>query len=83
MSDWMTDTTRKDWTLSPAYPMMLRDRDGNTVLHSSDSAATIPALMEWVSSTGARITHLEVTPANLEDVFLSLTGRQLGVEDEE
>ena len=62
---------------------MLRDRDGNTVLHSSDSAATIPALMEWVSSTGARITHLEVTPANLEDVFLSLTGRQLGVEDEE
>ena len=29
---------------------MLRDRDGNAVLHSSDSAATIPALMEWVSS---------------------------------
>ena len=56
---------------------MLSDRDGNTVLHSSDSAATIPALMEWVSSTGARITRLEVTPANLEDVFLSLTGRGL------
>ena len=62
---------------------MLRDRDGNAVLHSSDSAATIPALMDWVSSTGARITHLEVTPANLEDVFLSLTGRELGIEDEE
>ena len=56
---------------------VLSDRDGNTVLHSSDSAATIPALMEWVSSTGARITRLEVTPANLEDVFLSLTGRGL------
>ena len=56
---------------------VLRDRDGNTVLHSSDSAATIPALMEWVSSTGARVTRLEVTPANLEDVFLSLTGRGL------
>ena len=55
----------------------LSDRDGNTVLHSSDSAATIPALMEWVSSTGARVTRLEVTPANLEDVFLSLTGRGL------
>ena len=62
---------------------MLRDRDGNAVLHSSDSAATIPALMDWVSSNGARITHLEVTPANLEDVFLSLTGRGLGSEDEE
>ena len=56
---------------------VLSDRDGNTVLHSSDSAATIPALMDWVSSTGTRITHLEVTPANLEDVFLSLTGRGL------
>ena len=56
---------------------VLRDRDGNTVLHSSDSAATIPALMEWVSSTGARVTRLEVTPANLEDVFLSITGRGL------
>ena len=56
---------------------VLRDRDGNTVLHSSDSAATIPALMEWVSNSGARVTRLEVTPANLEDVFLSLTGRGL------
>ena len=56
---------------------ILSDRDGNVVLHSSDSAATIPALMEWVSSTGARVTRLEVTPANLEDVFLSLTGRGL------
>ena len=56
---------------------ILSDRDGNAVLHSSDSAATIPALMEWVSSTGARITRLEVTSANLEDVFLSLTGRGL------
>ena len=56
---------------------ILSDRDGNAVLHSSDSAATIPALMEWVSSTEARITRLEVTSANLEDVFLSLTGRGL------
>ena len=55
----------------------LSDRDGNVVLHSSDSAATIPALMEWVSNSGARVTRLEVTPANLEDVFLSLTGRGL------
>ena len=56
---------------------VLSDRDGNAVLHSSDSAVTIPALMEWVSNREARITHLEVTPANLEDVFLSLTGRGL------
>ena len=60
-----------------------RDEDGNTVLHSSDSAATIPALTEWVSNTRARIRRLEVTSANLEDVFLSLTGRGLDVEDEE
>ena len=44
---------------------------------SSDAAATMPALMEWAAQSGVRLTHLEVKPANLEDVFLSLTGRAL------
>jgi hypothetical protein len=33
--------------------------------------------MDWVSKNDVKLTHLEVTPANLEDVFLSLTGRAL------
>ena len=46
-------------------------------LSSSDASATVPAVMAWAAATGATLTHLEVVPANLEDVFLSLTGRSL------
>ena len=52
--------------------------DGGAVrLRSTDSVETIKALIDWASSSGAQLTHLEVIPANLEDVFLSLTGRGL------
>ncbi len=50
--------------------------DGAIRLRSSDAAATIPALMQWANDSGVRLTHLEVTPANLEEVFLTLTGRE-------
>ena len=54
-----------------------KDAESAFVLHSSNSAETIPALMEWLSDTGSVLTHLQITPASLEDVFLSLTGREL------
>ena len=55
---------------------VVHDDDGFR-LRSSDAALTVPALMEWAARSGVRLTHLEVTPADLEDVFLSLTGRAL------
>ena len=52
--------------------------DGGAVrLLSADASATVPSLMEWAGRTGAALTHLEVMPANLEDVFLHITGRAL------
>ncbi|MBI2872833.1 MAG: ABC transporter ATP-binding protein [Chloroflexi bacterium] len=51
--------------------------DGTFLLRSSDAARTLPALLGWASQAGVRLAHLEVVPANLEDVFLSLTGRAL------
>ena len=56
---------------------MVDDKNGGFRLRSSDAASTMPALMDWVSQNDVKLTHLEVTPANLEDVFLSLTGRAL------
>lgn len=53
------------------------DEDGACHLRSSDAAATMQALFAWASGRGLHLSHLEVTPANLEDVFLALTGRQL------
>ena len=38
---------------------------------------TLPALLDLVGREGLRLTHLEVLTADLEDVFLTLTGRKL------
>ena len=50
--------------------------DGRFTLRSSDSAATIQALADRASSEGVKVRRLEVRHASLEDVFLSLTGRE-------
>ena len=51
--------------------------DSGVRLLSTDASETVPALMEWAGRSGVKLTHLEVVPSNLEDVFLSITGRAL------
>ena len=46
-------------------------------LESSDSTRTVPALMNWLSETRSVLTGIEVMSGNLEDVFLTRTGREL------
>ncbi len=53
------------------------EKDGACHLGSSDATRTLPALMDWAKRAGVRLAHLEVVPANLEDVFLSTTGHEL------
>jgi len=53
------------------------DDDGAFSLRSADTSSTLPALIEWMSQAGVRLTHLEVVQATLEDVFLAFTGREL------
>jgi ABC-2 type transport system ATP-binding protein len=51
---------------------------GAVRISSSNSAATVPDLIAAVSSVeGRRLIDLEVRMATLEDLFLSLTGRDL------
>jgi ABC-2 type transport system ATP-binding protein len=38
---------------------------------------TLPAFLDWARSSGVGIDDVQVVPATLEDVFLSLTGRSL------
>jgi ABC-2 type transport system ATP-binding protein len=38
---------------------------------------TLPAFLDWARSSGVRVDDIQVVPATLEDVFLSLTGRSL------
>lgn len=53
------------------------EEEGAIRMRTSDAAATVARVMAWSSETGTAIRHLEVIPSNLEDVFLSLTGREL------
>ncbi len=46
-------------------------------LHTVDSRAVLPTLIEVVGSRSGRIRHLQVAQPTLEDVFISLTGKQL------
>lgn len=55
----------------------VRSDKGVWYLRSADAARTMEGLVRRVGDLGVRITHLEVVPANLEDVFLSLTGHEL------
>jgi len=46
-------------------------------LHARDSRAVLPRLIELVGSHAGRIRNLEIVQPSLEDVFISLTGKQL------
>jgi ABC-2 type transport system ATP-binding protein len=43
----------------------------------SRTQVTLPALIKWAEGRQVDMTHVEVEPATLEDVFLSITGRSL------
>ena len=46
-------------------------------LHAADSRGVLPGLIEAIGSKGGRIRNLEIVQPSLEDVFISLTGKQL------
>ncbi|WP_273842746.1 ABC transporter ATP-binding protein [Rubrobacter calidifluminis] len=54
------------------------EHEGTDVrLQTSDAQDTITALMRLASERGVRLRNLSVQSANLEDVFISYTGRSL------
>ncbi|MEZ5741929.1 MAG: ABC transporter ATP-binding protein [Burkholderiaceae bacterium] len=55
----------------------VRCEAGRLVLGIDDLARVTPGVLQVVSAAGATVRHLGSGRANLEDVFLALTGRQL------
>jgi ABC-2 type transport system ATP-binding protein len=55
----------------------VRQQDGRWTLESTELARTVPALLAELSRRGSRLGELATHSATLEDVFVSLTGRQL------
>jgi ABC-2 type transport system ATP-binding protein len=54
-----------------------RRAGASLLLSTTDSAATLAALLDHVRAHGAPLTRLVTRQATLEDVFVALTGRQL------
>jgi ABC-2 type transport system ATP-binding protein len=53
------------------------DRVWSLGLHADDSRNILPRLIELIGSRAGQIRHLAVAQPSLEDVFISLTGKQL------
>ncbi len=51
--------------------------NGTYKLQISEPTQVLPTLIDWAKANGIKLDHLEVVSATLEDVFLSITGRQL------
>ena len=46
-------------------------------VHCASAREFVPAAFDAARAEGATVQHVEVVPVTLEDVFISLTGRQL------
>jgi hypothetical protein len=51
--------------------------DETLTLAIADLGSGLPHVMTWLAARGHPIRRIATSQANLEDVFLSLTGRQL------
>jgi len=54
-----------------------RQRDGRWLLAAASLAEAVPALLDELDRAGLKLVSLSTHRATLEDVFLSLTGREL------
>ncbi len=52
-------------------------RNGSVVIHAPKLTEAMSGLLSWARAHGIALTNLAVRQPNLEDVFLSLTGRRL------
>ena len=50
---------------------------------AADAQRAVVSLLGMAQQKGLRVKHLDVKGADLEDVFLSMTGRKLSDEDEQ
>ncbi len=73
-TDPMPETTR---LLALPGVLGCHARGPNLALHVDSLPRAVPALLTDIDASGAKLVHLSTHRATLEDVFVSLTGREL------
>lgn len=53
------------------------DESYTVALHTTDSRGLLPSVIELIGTRAGRIRHLQIAQPTLEDVFITLTGKQL------
>lgn len=53
------------------------DSAWSVALHTTDSRGMLPLLIETIGTKAGQIRHMQIAQPTLEDVFISLTGKQL------
>ncbi|MEZ4673899.1 MAG: ATP-binding cassette domain-containing protein [Caldilineaceae bacterium] len=53
------------------------DSAWSVALHTTDSRGMLPILIETIGTKAGQIRHMQIAQPSLEDVFISLTGKQL------
>jgi len=71
----------EQWTSLPSVIDSRRD-DGHYQLSVEEPHIVIPSLLEHLAASGLRLAALTTRHASLDDVFVSLTGRQFEEEDQ-
>jgi ABC-2 type transport system ATP-binding protein len=56
---------------------IVRGEGGLVSVKTTDLVATLGQLLDWSRASGTPLAEMAVRQPNLEDVFLSLTGRRL------
>ncbi len=54
-----------------------RDSAWSLALHTTDSRGILPNLIDLIGAKSGQIRHMQIAQPTLEDVFISLTGKQL------
>lgn len=53
------------------------DSAWSVALHTTDSRGMLPLLIQMIGTKAGQIRHMQIAQPTLEDVFISLTGKQL------
>lgn len=81
LTGWHDDLTDKLKSIAGVEALTTRQQSEADLwevnMHAQNSRATLPRIVEAISSNGTRLVNMNIVKPSLEDVFIHLTGKAL------